>query len=116
MFMKYRLTLRTNVYNKAAQSADLDHQSFWHLLICIRMSEISSEDDSEMLSDEDEVPPPTSFDIEAQLLSENYNKNLVRIFPSGEKMTYAYLAETGFEWPMLFRNTDGLGLKLPDKK
>ena len=80
------------------------------------MSEASSEDDSEMHSDDDEAPPPTSFDIESQLVSEKYNKNLVRIFPSGEKMTYAYLAETGFEWPMLFKCTDGLGLKLPDKR
>jgi hypothetical protein len=80
------------------------------------MSEKSSDEDSEMLSDEDEAPPPTSFDIEAQLVSEKYDKTeFVRIFPSGEKMTYSYLAETGFEWPMLFRTPDGLGLKIPNK-
>lgn len=80
------------------------------------MSENSSEDDSEMLSDEDEAPPPTSFDIDVQLVSDQYDKDLVKIFQNGEKMTYAFLADTGFDAPMMFRNMDGLNLKLPDKK
>ena len=80
------------------------------------MSDISSSGDSEMLSDEDEAPPPTSFDIESQILSEKYEKELAKVFASGEKMTYAFLAETGFDFPMIFKNCNGLGLKLPDKR
>ena len=70
---------------------------------------------SDEYSDDEEAPPPTTFDIEEQLISPKYEKaKLVRVLESGENLNYGFLVDTGFDHPMLFKNHTGLGMKLPD--
>ena len=72
----------------------------------------------EFSSEEDEdAPPPTSFDIDQQLASKKYETtNLVRVFESAEILNYEFLVESGFEHPMVFQNMAGLSMKVPDKR
>ena len=68
-------------------------------------------------SDDEEAPPPTAFEIEPQLTSTKYEKtHLVRVYQSAEILNYAFLVETGFDHPMVFRTPTGLGLKIPNKR
>ena len=68
-------------------------------------------------TDDEEAPPPTSFEIEPQLVSKRYEKtHLVRVYESAEVLSYEFLVETSFDHPMLFRNPTGLGMKIPSKR
>ncbi|KAM8924457.1 lysine-specific demethylase 2A isoform 2-T2 [Pelodytes ibericus] len=68
------------------------------------------EDDG--ISDED-IEGKRTFDLEEKLRSTKYNSNLIK-FMEGKDFNLKYIQECGLRDPLIFTNSDGLGLKMPD--
>nr|XP_005989042.1 PREDICTED: lysine-specific demethylase 2B isoform X4 [Latimeria chalumnae] len=70
-------------------------------------------DENEDLSDVEEIASIRSFNVEAKLESVSYNGNYVH-FMEGKDFTYEYVQREALKYPLIFRNKDGLGIKMPD--
>uniref|UniRef100_A0A8C5Q0D5 [histone H3]-dimethyl-L-lysine(36) demethylase n=1 Tax=Leptobrachium leishanense TaxID=445787 RepID=A0A8C5Q0D5_9ANUR len=68
------------------------------------------EDDG--ISDE-EIEGKRTFDLEEKLRSAKYNCNFIS-FMEGKDFTVRYVQEGGLRNPLIFTNSDGLGLNMPD--
>ncbi|XP_060587380.1 lysine-specific demethylase 2A-like isoform X2 [Ruditapes philippinarum] len=62
--------------------------------------------------DDDEIEGKRSYKIEDKLRSDKYSKDYVKRL-AGEDFTLRYLQENGLQYPILFSEKTGLGLRVP---
>ncbi|KAK7138307.1 hypothetical protein R3I94_013816 [Phoxinus phoxinus] len=62
---------------------------------------------------DDEIEGKRSFDLEEKLQCDRFNSDLVKIM-DGKDFTLEYIQREGLRDPIIFKKTDGLGLKMPD--
>nr|XP_047929771.1 lysine-specific demethylase 2B isoform X9 [Anser cygnoides] len=67
----------------------------------------------EDLSDVEEIVSARSFDLEEKLRSRAYGGDFVRAM-DGRDFTFEYVQREALRVPLIFRNKDGLGIKMPD--
>lgn len=68
------------------------------------------EDDG--ISDE-EIEGKRTFDLEEKLTTNKYNANFV-VFMEGKDFNIEYIQRGGLRDPLIFKTSDGLGIKMPD--
>ncbi|KAJ8044202.1 Lysine-specific demethylase 2B [Holothuria leucospilota] len=66
-------------------------------------------------SQDDEIDGKRTYSLEDKLRTDKYNADLVKSM-SGEEFTYRYIQEHGFVSPMVFKDSAGLGLRMPTKE
>uniref|UniRef100_A0A673AZK2 Lysine-specific demethylase 2B n=1 Tax=Sphaeramia orbicularis TaxID=375764 RepID=A0A673AZK2_9TELE len=76
--------------------------------ICRRMY-----DENEDLSDVEEIANIRGFSVEEKLLSDRYNANFVHMM-EGKDFTYEYVQREALRIPLIFKDKDGLGIRMPD--
>ncbi|XP_029921815.1 lysine (K)-specific demethylase 2Bb isoform X2 [Myripristis murdjan] len=76
--------------------------------ICRRMY-----DENEDLSDVEEITNIRGFNLEEKLASDNYNANFVHMM-DGKEFTYEYVQREALRKPLIFKQKDGLGIRMPD--
>uniref|UniRef100_A0A7N8Y692 Lysine-specific demethylase 2B n=1 Tax=Mastacembelus armatus TaxID=205130 RepID=A0A7N8Y692_9TELE len=76
--------------------------------ICRRMY-----DENEDLSDVEEIANIRGFSVEEKLVSNSYSVNFVQ-FMEGKDFTYEYVQKEGLRIPLIFKEKDGLGIRMPD--
>ncbi|KAF7667541.1 hypothetical protein LDENG_00057710 [Lucifuga dentata] len=76
--------------------------------ICRRMY-----DENEDLSDVEEIVNIRGFSVEEKLVSDNYNSNFVLLM-EGKDFTYEYVQREALRIPLIFKEKDGLGIRMPD--
>ncbi|TRY83912.1 hypothetical protein DNTS_014657 [Danionella cerebrum] len=62
---------------------------------------------------DDEIDGKRSFDLQEKLQCDQYNSDLVKIM-EGKDFTLEYIQQEGLRDPIIFKEADGLGLKMPD--
>ncbi|XP_051945104.1 lysine-specific demethylase 2A-like [Xyrauchen texanus] len=62
---------------------------------------------------DDEIEGKRSFDLDEKLQSDRYSSDLVKIM-DGKDFTLEYIQREGLRDPIIFKKTDGLGIKMPD--
>uniref|UniRef100_A0A8D0L769 [histone H3]-dimethyl-L-lysine(36) demethylase n=1 Tax=Sphenodon punctatus TaxID=8508 RepID=A0A8D0L769_SPHPU len=62
---------------------------------------------------DDEIEGKRTFDLEEKLTTNNFNANFV-VFMEGKDFTVEYIQRGGLRDPLIFKNCDGLGIKMPD--
>nr|XP_038043502.1 lysine-specific demethylase 2B isoform X14 [Anas platyrhynchos] len=67
----------------------------------------------EDISDVEEIVSARSFDLEEKLRSRAYGGDFVRAM-DGRDFTFEYVQREALRVPLIFRNKDGLGIKMPD--
>ncbi|XP_010216979.1 PREDICTED: lysine-specific demethylase 2B-like, partial [Tinamus guttatus] len=70
-------------------------------------------DENEDLSDVEEIVSIRSFNLEEKLKSKTYRGDFVRAM-DGKDFTFEYVQREALRVPLIFRNKDGLGIKMPD--
>ncbi|XP_017266184.1 lysine-specific demethylase 2B isoform X2 [Kryptolebias marmoratus] len=92
-----------------AQSADACAESGRRLRsICRRMY-----DENEDLSDVEEIANIRGFSVEEKLASDGYDADFVHIM-EGKDFTYEYVQREALRTPLIFKETDELGIRMPD--
>uniref|UniRef100_UPI003AAB6859 lysine (K)-specific demethylase 2Bb n=1 Tax=Centroberyx gerrardi TaxID=166262 RepID=UPI003AAB6859 len=76
--------------------------------ICRRMY-----DENEDLSDVEEIANIRGFSLEEKLASNGYNANFVHMM-EGKEFTYEYVQREALRSPLIFKQKDGLGIRMPD--
>uniref|UniRef100_A0A7N6F7Y7 Lysine-specific demethylase 2B n=1 Tax=Anabas testudineus TaxID=64144 RepID=A0A7N6F7Y7_ANATE len=76
--------------------------------ICRRMY-----DENEDLSDVEEIANIRGFSVEEKLVSDTYTANFVR-WMDGKDFTYEYVQREALRIPLIFKEKDGLGIRMPD--
>ncbi|KAM3874488.1 lysine (K)-specific demethylase 2Bb [Diretmus argenteus] len=76
--------------------------------ICRRMY-----DENEDLSDVEEIVNIRGFNLEEKLASSNYNANFIHMM-EGKEFTYEYVQREALRNPLIFKQKDGLGIRMPD--
>ncbi|KAJ7344151.1 hypothetical protein JRQ81_000101 [Phrynocephalus forsythii] len=62
---------------------------------------------------DDEIEGKRTFDLEEKLSTTKFNANFV-VFMEGKDFTVEYIQRGGLRDPLIFKNCDGLGIKMPD--
>ncbi|KAM3852083.1 lysine-specific demethylase 2A isoform 1-T1 [Vipera latastei] len=62
---------------------------------------------------DDEIEGKRTFDLEEKLTTNKFNANFV-VFMEGKDFTVEYIQRGGLRDPLIFKNCDGLGIKMPD--
>uniref|UniRef100_A0A1D5NW01 [histone H3]-dimethyl-L-lysine(36) demethylase n=1 Tax=Gallus gallus TaxID=9031 RepID=A0A1D5NW01_CHICK len=62
---------------------------------------------------DDEIEGKRTFDLEEKLSTNKFNSTFV-IFMEGKDFTVEYIQRGGLRDPLIFRSSDGLGIKMPD--
>ncbi|XP_061465543.1 lysine-specific demethylase 2A isoform X2 [Rhineura floridana] len=62
---------------------------------------------------DDEIEGKRTFDLEEKLSTNKFNANFV-VFMEGKDFTVEYIQRGGLRDPLIFKNCDGLGIKMPD--
>uniref|UniRef100_A0A8C0V5R1 [histone H3]-dimethyl-L-lysine(36) demethylase n=1 Tax=Cyanistes caeruleus TaxID=156563 RepID=A0A8C0V5R1_CYACU len=62
---------------------------------------------------DDEIEGKRTFDLEEKLSTNKFNSTFV-VFMEGKDFTVEYIQRGGLRDPLIFRNSDGLGIKMPD--
>ncbi|XP_025011399.1 lysine-specific demethylase 2B isoform X2 [Gallus gallus] len=70
-------------------------------------------DEHEDLSDVEEIVSVRSFNLEEKLKSKTYRGDFVHSM-DGKDFTFEYVQREALRVPLIFRNKDGLGIKMPD--
>ncbi|KAK2522799.1 hypothetical protein Q9233_010158 [Columba guinea] len=70
-------------------------------------------DENEDLSDVEEIVSIRSFNLEEKLKSKTYHGDFVHAM-DGKDFTFEYVQREALRVPLIFRNKDGLGIKMPD--
>ncbi|NWU02781.1 KDM2B demethylase, partial [Urocynchramus pylzowi] len=70
-------------------------------------------DENEDLSDVEEIVSIRSFNLEEKLKSKMYHGDFVHAM-DGKDFTFEYVQREALRVPLIFRNKDGLGIKMPD--
>uniref|UniRef100_A0A7N9APQ1 Lysine-specific demethylase 2B n=1 Tax=Mastacembelus armatus TaxID=205130 RepID=A0A7N9APQ1_9TELE len=70
-------------------------------------------DENEDLSDVEEIANIRGFSVEEKLVSNSYSVNFVQ-FMEGKDFTYEYVQKEGLRIPLIFKEKDGLGIRMPD--
>lgn len=92
-----------------AQSAETCAESGRRLRsICRRMY-----DENDDLSDVEEIANIRGFSVEQKLTSDIYTSNFVHMM-KGKDFTYEYVQREGLRKPLIFKEKDGLGIRMPD--
>ncbi|XP_041826083.1 lysine-specific demethylase 2B isoform X2 [Melanotaenia boesemani] len=92
-----------------AQSAETCAESGRRLRsICRRMY-----DENEDLSDVEEIANVRGFSVEEKLVSESYSANFVHLM-EGKDFTYEYVQREALRIPLIFKEKDELGIRMPD--
>ncbi|XP_053376119.1 lysine-specific demethylase 2B-like isoform X2 [Mercenaria mercenaria] len=78
--------------------------------LLLRVKERKTYTDHEL--DDDEIEGKRSYKIEDKLTSDKYNKDYVKKL-HGEEFNLRYLQENGLQYPILFAEKNGLGLRVP---
>ncbi|XP_028273488.1 lysine (K)-specific demethylase 2Bb isoform X1 [Parambassis ranga] len=76
--------------------------------ICRRMY-----DENEDLSDVEEIANIRGFSVEEKLVSDSYNADFVHSM-DGKDFTYEYVQREGLRIPLIFKEKDELGIRMPD--
>ncbi|TNN73776.1 Lysine-specific demethylase 2B [Liparis tanakae] len=76
--------------------------------ICRRMY-----DENEDLSDVEEIANIRGFSVEEKLVSDSYNATFVH-FMEGKDFSYEYVQREALRTPLIFKEKDGLGVRMPD--
>ncbi|KAM9306545.1 lysine (K)-specific demethylase 2Bb isoform 2-T2 [Pholidichthys leucotaenia] len=76
--------------------------------ICRRMY-----DENEDLSDVEEIVNIRGFNLEEKLLSNAYHDDFVQVM-DGKDFTYEYVQREGLRAPLIFKEKDQLGIRMPD--
>uniref|UniRef100_A0A4W6CMG9 Lysine-specific demethylase 2B n=1 Tax=Lates calcarifer TaxID=8187 RepID=A0A4W6CMG9_LATCA len=80
----------------------------WQRSICRRMY-----DENEDLSDVEEIANIRGFSVEEKLVSDSYSANFVHLM-EGKDFTYEYVQREALRIPLIFKEKDGLGIRMPD--
>ncbi|XP_070583739.1 lysine-specific demethylase 2A isoform X1 [Erythrolamprus reginae] len=62
---------------------------------------------------DDEIEGKRTFDLEEKLTTNKYNANFV-VFMEGKDFNVEYIQRGGLRDPLVFKNCDGLGIKMPE--
>uniref|UniRef100_A0A672V7D3 [histone H3]-dimethyl-L-lysine(36) demethylase n=1 Tax=Strigops habroptila TaxID=2489341 RepID=A0A672V7D3_STRHB len=62
---------------------------------------------------DDEIEGKRTFDLEEKLSTNKFNSTFV-VFMEGKDFTVEYIQRGGLRDPLIFRSSDGLGIKMPD--
>nr|XP_028595258.1 lysine-specific demethylase 2A isoform X2 [Podarcis muralis] len=62
---------------------------------------------------DDEIEGKRTFDLEEKLTTNKFNANFV-VFMEGKDFNVEYIQRGGLRDPLIFKNCDGLGIKMPD--
>uniref|UniRef100_A0A8D0BXX9 [histone H3]-dimethyl-L-lysine(36) demethylase n=2 Tax=Salvator merianae TaxID=96440 RepID=A0A8D0BXX9_SALMN len=62
---------------------------------------------------DDEIEGKRTFDLEEKLSTNKFNANFV-MFMEGKDFTVEYIQRGGLRDPLIFKNCDGLGIKMPE--
>ncbi|XP_031711827.1 lysine (K)-specific demethylase 2Bb isoform X2 [Anarrhichthys ocellatus] len=76
--------------------------------ICRRMY-----DENEDLSDVEEIANIRGFSVEEKLVSDSYSATFVH-FMEGKDFSYEYVQREALRTPLIFKEKDGLGVRMPD--
>ncbi|GAA6217066.1 lysine-specific demethylase 2B-like isoform X2 [Lates japonicus] len=76
--------------------------------ICRRMY-----DENEDLSDVEEIANIRGFSVEEKLVSDSYSANFIHLM-EGKDFTYEYVQREALRIPLIFKEKDGLGIRMPD--
>ncbi|XP_013859222.1 lysine (K)-specific demethylase 2Bb isoform X2 [Austrofundulus limnaeus] len=76
--------------------------------ICRRMY-----DENEDLSDVEEIVNIRGFSVEEKLVSDSYSADFVHIM-EGKDFTYEYVQKEALRTPLIFKEKDELGIRMPD--
>ncbi|XP_056288419.1 lysine-specific demethylase 2B isoform X1 [Pseudoliparis swirei] len=76
--------------------------------ICRRMY-----DEDEDLSDVEEIANIRGFSVEEKLVSDSYSATFVH-FMEGKDFSYEYVQREALRTPLIFKEKDGLGVRMPD--
>lgn len=76
--------------------------------ICRRMY-----DENEDLSDVEEIVNIRGFSLEEKLVSDNYSAEFVHLL-EGKDFSYEYVQREALRIPLIFKEKDGLGIRMPD--
>ncbi|XP_038053826.1 lysine-specific demethylase 2B-like isoform X2 [Patiria miniata] len=63
---------------------------------------------------DDEIEGKRTWNLEKKINDEKFTSKWVKVM-NGEDFTMKFLQEGGFDTPMLFKSTEGLGIKVPGK-
>uniref|UniRef100_A0A3Q0SEF2 Lysine-specific demethylase 2B n=1 Tax=Amphilophus citrinellus TaxID=61819 RepID=A0A3Q0SEF2_AMPCI len=80
----------------------------WQRSICRRMY-----DENEDLSDVEEIANIRGFSVEEKVLSDSYSADFIRVM-EGKDFTYEYVQKEGLRIPLIFKEKDQLGIRMPD--
>ncbi|XP_034047967.1 lysine-specific demethylase 2B isoform X2 [Thalassophryne amazonica] len=78
--------------------------------ICRRMY-----DENEDLSDVEEIANIRGFSVEEKLASDRYNADFVHLM-EGKAFTYEYVQKEALRIPLIFKEKDGLGIRMPEQE
>uniref|UniRef100_A0AAY5K6Z5 Lysine-specific demethylase 2B n=1 Tax=Esox lucius TaxID=8010 RepID=A0AAY5K6Z5_ESOLU len=70
-------------------------------------------DENEDSSDVEEIANVRGFNLEEKLASDSYNTHFVQMM-DGKDFTYEYVQREALQTPLIFKNKDGLGIRMPD--
>uniref|UniRef100_A0A8D3DNB8 Lysine-specific demethylase 2B n=1 Tax=Scophthalmus maximus TaxID=52904 RepID=A0A8D3DNB8_SCOMX len=70
-------------------------------------------DENEDLSDVEEIANIRGFSVEEKLASDSYNANFVHSM-EGKDFNYEYVQREALRVPLIFKEKDGLGIRMPD--
>ncbi|XP_027137807.1 lysine (K)-specific demethylase 2Bb isoform X1 [Larimichthys crocea] len=76
--------------------------------ICRRMY-----DENEDLSDVEEIANIRGFSVEEKLVSDSYSAKFVHLL-EGKDFSYEYVQREALKIPLIFKEKDGLGIRMPD--
>ncbi|XP_010778560.1 lysine (K)-specific demethylase 2Bb isoform X1 [Notothenia coriiceps] len=76
--------------------------------ICRRMY-----DENEDLSDVEEIANIRGFSVEEKLVSDSYSASFV-LCMEGKDFSYEYVQKDALRTPLIFKEKDGLGIRMPD--
>ncbi|XP_049908967.1 lysine-specific demethylase 2B isoform X3 [Epinephelus moara] len=76
--------------------------------ICRRMY-----DENEDLSDVEEIANIRGFSVEEKLVSDSYSAQFVLLM-EGKDFSYEYVQRDALRTPLIFKEKDGLGIRMPD--
>ncbi|XP_011608910.1 lysine-specific demethylase 2A [Takifugu rubripes] len=62
---------------------------------------------------DDEIEGKRTFDLDEKLLCDRFNSELIKHM-KGNEFTFEYIQREGLRDPIIFENSDGLGLQMPD--
>ncbi|XP_077943964.1 lysine (K)-specific demethylase 2Bb isoform X4 [Gasterosteus aculeatus] len=70
-------------------------------------------DENEDLSDVEEITNIRGFSVEEKLVSDSYSATFVH-FMEGKDFSYEYVQRDALRTPLIFKEKEGLGLRMPD--